>query len=340
MKRILSREKLPGVLLWLAFAALCVVISGKKYYALVLCLIGIYTIALTGLDILFGYSGQISFGHAGFYTIGAYTSAVLTKTFGWRPLAAMLVSAVLAVAVAVVIAIPACRLRKHFLAVLTTTFSQIIVLLATNMQLTGAATGISSIPRMQLFGIVLDTRRKSLVFIAVLAILGLALKRKIVHSRIGRAFLAIKGNTAAAQGLGINVRFYKTLAFAICAFYGAVAGSLYAHLVRFISPESFEGTQSTLFITTLLLGGLQSDYGALIGSLVILPMKEMLQQFADYQGIAFALLSIMALFFFPRGLYGLIGQLRGLAGKRLRGKPAAAAPGTEAGAAGPRGRER
>ena len=144
----------------------------------------------------------------------------------------------------------------------------------------------------------------------------------------------------AAQGLGINVRFYKTLAFAICAFYGAVAGSLYAHLVRFISPESFEGTQSTLFITTLLLGGLQSDYGALIGSLVILPMKEMLQQFADYQGIAFALLSIMALFFFPRGLYGLIGQLRGLAGKRLRGKPAAAAPGTEAGAAGPRGRER
>ncbi len=333
MKGFFEKGKLLRFLGWAAFAALCVLISQKKYYALVLCLIGIYTIALTGLDILFGYSGQISFGHAGFYAIGAYASAILTKTYGWRPFEAMLVSALMAVAVAVVIAIPACRLRKHFLAVLTTTFTQIVVLLATNMSITGAATGISTIPRMRIFGFVLDSRQKSLAFIAVLAILGLIVKRKIVHSRIGRALLAIKGNTAAAQGLGINVRFYKTLAFAICAFYGAIAGSLYAHLVRFISPESFEGTQSTLFITTLLLGGLQSDYGALIGATVILPMKEALQRFADYQGIAFALLSILALFFFPRGLYGLIGQFAGFAQRRLT-KRSASAPAERNGASG------
>jgi len=309
-KKFDSKALLLKALPLIILVAVGAVLSQKKFYALIMCLICLYTIAVTGLDVLFGYSGQISFGQAGFFAIGSYTSAILTTRTAMPPFYAMLIGAVFSVIMAMILAIPACRLRKHFLSMLTIAFNQIIVTFANTSKLTGAATGIGQIPDMRIFGIELDSRVKNLVFMAILMAVLMFVKNRIIESRTGRAFIAIRENPVAAQGMGINVRFYKTMAFCIGAFYASIAGSLFAHLMGYISPETYANIQSTLFVTVLLFGGIGSLYGPLIGSAVILPIRELFQSFVQYQGLIYALFIVVVLFFFPTGVVGVFGKLR------------------------------
>lgn len=304
------------ILCALILVALCAALAQKKYYILIMCLIGIYTIVGSGLDILFGYSGQISFGHAGFFAIGAYTSALLTTKLGLAPIFAMLVGSVLAIFAALLLAIPACKLRKHFLSMLTIAFGQIIMQLANSFKFTGGANGVFGIPAMKIFGYTLSSRISNLIFIAILTIILLVIKNRIINSRTGRALIAIKENTTAAQGMGINIRRYKTMAFAISAVYAAIGGSLYAHVVGYISPDTFTGVQSTLFMTTLLFGGTTSLIGPFIGAAVVLPIKEIFQSFAYYQGFVYAIFTLIVLFILPSGVAGAFSKIKS-AVKRL-----------------------
>lgn len=310
-KQINWKSLLPKLLVLLVVIGVCAVLARKKFYALIMCLVCIYTIAVTGLDVLFGYSGQISFGQAGFFAIGAYASAILTTKLGWSPIPSMLVGGALAVVVAIILAIPACRLRKHFLSMLTIAFGQIVLTFVTTAKFTGAATGISKIPDITIFGYALDTRVKNLIFMALLMVFMVFIKNRIIKSRTGRALISIRENPVAAQGMGINVRFYKTVAFAVGAFYAAVAGSLYAHLMGYISPETFAPIQSTLFVTVLLFGGIGTLWGPVIGSAVILPIRELFQSFVQYQALIYALFIVVVLFFFPMGVVGVFDKLRG-----------------------------
>lgn len=301
------RKKIYAIVGLLAlFGVMTAVAFGETYIALMFCRIGIYTIAVSGLDILFGYTGQISFGHAAFFAIGAYTSAYFSINLGWNPVLTMIIGAVFSMIIGAVIAIPATKLVKHFLSLLTIAFGQLAYTFANSTRsITGGASGLKNIPSVSVFGFEFNNYATSFVLIFVVTVVLILLKNNIVNSRTGRAFIAIRENTQAAYSSGINVRMYKTLAFVISACYAGIAGGLYAHTINFISPDTFSSTQSTLFMTILLFGGMANLAGPLVGSIVLLCIKEVLQSFSTYQMLVYAILILIVLFLMPNGISGV-----------------------------------
>lgn len=318
MTKTIDRRLLVRIAAILAVAGLALYMaSSKSYYALIISYCGIYAIGISGLDILFGYTGQISFGHAGFFAIGAYTSAILSTSHGVTPVLSILIGVVLAVIIGYVIAIPASRLVKHFLALLTTAFGQIIFLIVNSAsKLTGGGTGIRGIPDINLGFITVHSNIQYAILIWLLVVVAFVVKRNIIKSRVGYAFLAIKENSIAANGLGINTRYYKMLAFALSAAYMGLAGGLYAHLVGFISPDTFSSAQSTLFMTMLLFGGICTFVGPLVGSVVLIIIKEYLQALSNYQTLIYGLFLLAVLFFFPNGIVGVYKKVVDLIKKK------------------------
>lgn len=310
LMKILSNSKVQRLLA----LALVVLVAGypllfreSTYLHLIICTLGIYIIVNTGFDILFGYSGQISLGQAGFYAIGAYFSAIFSKA-GMPVLLAMFIAATIAALVGYVLAIPCSKLVHHFLAIVTIGFGEIVRLLAMNgpTKLTGGANGIGGIPPVNLFGTELKSKASYLYFVLALVVLFLIIKNRIVDSRVGRAMQAIKCNPDASEAFGMKLSRYKSMAFTIAAFYAGVGGALYAHLVRFISPESFSADQSSMFLVMILVGGMGTFWGPLIGSLLIIVVTEFLQQFGTYQMLIYGALIIFVLFFMPNGIAGTV----------------------------------
>jgi len=310
MKNFLLRNKWR--IMWIIFAvALVVTCQIKSYYALIVALIGIYSIVASSLDILFGYTGQISLGHAGLFAIGAYSTALLTMRLNIPTLLSLILGTIITTIIGILIAIPASKLIKHFLSLLMIAFGQVVYLIINSwIDFTGGSLGIMYIPSLNLFGLHIDSNFKNAIVIWVILALLLFIKNRIVHSRVGKIFISIRENPVAAKGLGINVRKYKVMAFAISAFMTGIAGGLYAFLRGFISPETFNGTQSTLFMTMLLFGGITSLGGSVIGASVLLLIKELLQSFSNWQGLIYALFMLVVLFFFPNGVIGLFKDIR------------------------------
>lgn len=290
-----------------ALVALCPVLFREHtYFQLLLCTFGIYVIVNAGFDILFGYSGQISLGQAGFYAIGAYFSAFLSKA-GVPVLAAMALASCIAAAVGYVLAKPCSKLVHHFLAIVTIGFGEIVRLLAVNGgSITGGVDGITRIPPISLFGFKLTGYSSYLYFVLVMAVLLLAVKNRIVDSRVGRAFIAINNNPDASEAFGMKLSHYKSTAFTIAAFYAGFGGALYAHLVRFISPESFSADQSNMFLIMLLIGGMGTFVGPILGSAIVIAVSEFLQQFGQLQMMIYGVLIIVVLFVMPNGVAGTI----------------------------------
>lgn len=288
-----------------------------RYLSMILDFICIYTIAVTGLDLLFGYTGQVSFGQAGFYAIGAYTSALLSKNFGLPPILTIFIGAGLALIFGIIVAFPASRLVKHFLSLLTIAFGMMVYTFVNSSTLTNGASGITGIPKVSLFGLELGSYQSYFWLVVVLMVVTLVVKNNIISSRIGRAFIAVRENPHAAAGMGINVAKYKIIAFAISAFMAGLAGALYAHMVRFISPDTFTKDQSNMFMTMLLFGGIATIPGSLIGAAAITVMTELLQQFAAYQTLIYAALILIVLFLLPNGTVGLAAKVKQTVSKML-----------------------
>lgn len=312
MRNILNKYKWP--LLSIALFAIALVIFGSKtYYSLIIALFGVYAIVATSLDVLFGYTGQISLGHAGLFAIGAYSTTLLTMKLGIPTIVSLLLGTIITTVIGMLIAIPASKLVKHFLSLLMIAFGQIVYLVINSwMDFTGGSLGIMYIPKLNLFGISIDTNIKNAIVIWAFLGVILIVKKRVVDSRVGAAFVAIRENPTAARGLGINVRKYKVMAFAISAAMTGLAGGLYAFLRGFISPETFNGTQSTLFMTMLLFGGITTTAGPVIGASVLLLVREVFQSFSNWQGLIYALFMLIVLFFFPKGLVGLFSDIKNL----------------------------
>ena len=304
-----------GILICCAIAAWML---QERYLAMILDFICIYTIAVTGLDLLFGYTGQVSFGQAGFYAIGAYTSALLSKNLGMPPILTIFIGAVLATVFGIIVAFPASRLVKHFLSLLTIAFGMMVYTFVNSSPLTNGASGITKIPKVVIFGIELGNYQKYFWLVVVLMVIMLIVKKNIIDSRIGRAFIAIRENPHAAAGMGINVAKYKIMAFAISAFMAGLAGALYAHMVRFISPDTFTKDQSNMFMTMLLFGGIATIPGSLIGAAAITVMIELLQGFASYQTLIYAALILIVLFLLPNGTVGLAAKIQSAFAKKMK----------------------
>ena len=312
IKKKISHKILINLAAMVILCFLPLILGKSSYLFSVIDFILIYTIAAMGLDILFGYSGQISLGHAGFYAIGAYVSALLSKDLGFPVLASLLIAAIVSALVGMLLAWPASKLKGHFLALVTIAFGEIIYLLIIHSpgDVTQGFTGLYGIPKLTLFGFAFQSTVSYFYVLLFFVALFMFIKTRIVDSKVGRAFIALRDNHEAASGMGINIRKYRVTAFAISAFMTSVAGSLYAHLIGFISPETFTLNEiSVPLVTIVLFGGLASQFGPVIGAVVVTLIGQLLQATGTYQMILYGLFIVIVLLFMPQGIVKFIRSI-------------------------------
>ncbi|SHD76197.1 branched-chain amino acid ABC transporter permease [Schnuerera ultunensis] len=315
------KEKRFLIITLFIISAIIAYMLRERYLALILCFICINSIAVSGLDILFGYTGQVSFGHAAYYAIGAYTSTLLSLKVGIPVFFTIILGALLAMLFGIIIAFPASKLVKHFLSLLTIAFGQMVYMfISVTDKLTNGFSGIIGIPNLKIFGYTFSSNQSYFFLFLAIVLLVLLGKKRLINSRVGRAFIAIRENPHAAAGMGINVRYYKIMAFAISAFLTGLAGAFYAHLVGFISPDSFTNAQSNIFMTMLLFGGIASLVGPTIGAAILVVITEIMQSFVSYQMLIYALFILAVLFYLPNGVVGIFDNIKQIVARRFRKK--------------------
>ena len=276
----------------------------NKYYISVMVVVGFNVLIVIGLGMLMGYAGQISLGHAAFYGLGAYTSGSLCTKFHFNPWLALLCGIIVTAGIAYLIGVPSLKLKGHYLAMATLGFGEIVFIVFNELSvLTGGPSGMTSIPRLSLFGLALNTDLRFYCFVWIIVLVSIIISINIVNSRVGRALLAIHGNESAALAVGVNVASYKVQVFVLSAVFASIAGSLYAHFVTFISPSSFGFMQSIMLVTMVVIGGMSDIWGACLGALIITILPEYLHVFHDYEILIFGITLMIIMILMPKGLF-------------------------------------
>lgn len=312
MSRLVPRALL-GLLL-VVVASIPVVVTGT-YYQFMMVIIFIYAIVATGLNILAGYAGQFSLGHAGLFAIGAYTTALVSKGLGGLPLieasglhvwTGVVAGIVLSCVFGAVLAYPALRVSGPYLAMVTVAFGWVIwKVLLEWVPVTGGDLGITSIPKARLGGFVLETSRFYYVTMA-LAIAAVALQRNIIDSNFGRKIQAIKHSELAAGSVGINVYRDKVSVFILSAGFAGLGGALFAHQQNYINPDNFKFFDSVFFLLAVLFGGAGTLLGPVVGAAVLTLLPELLHDFDHYRLIVYGVIILLTLYFVPRGVCGTL----------------------------------
>jgi len=267
-------------------------------------LAGIYVILALSLNLIIGYAGQVSLGHAAFYGIGAYVSVLVTLhwhfPFPLAVLAAMLGTGACGLA----LGLPTLRLKEDYLAIVTLGFGVIIDLVMRNLEITGGPDGIVGIPSPVILGMSFRSQPLYLLLVGLGVAFSLAFTYCLVTSYHGRALRAIRDHETTAQVMGINTPAYKVAIFALAAALAGLAGSLFAHYMRHINYESFDLHTSILILCMVVLGGMGSIPGSVVGALALTAMPEVFRQFKDYQDVAYGAILVALLVWRPQGLLG------------------------------------
>lgn len=281
----------------------------NAYYLSVISFIGIYSMVVLGLNLLMGYAGQISLGHAAFFGLGAYLSGVLMVHANMNGWLAMALAVLITGVVAYFLGLPTFRLKGHYLAMATLGLGIVIQLIFTQeYELTGGPSGMG-IPPLKIGSFEFDTNFKFYYLIwGVLAAL-VILSINLVHSRIGRSLRALHGSDTAASVMGVHSNRLKLSIFALSAVYGAIAGCLYAPFNHFISPTPFNFMASVKLVTMVVIGGTGSIWGSLIGAALIISLPEYLTVIEDYEMMVYGAILVVCIIFAPKGIAGLLGNL-------------------------------
>ena len=300
------------IFFFIALAAFPIIahhIEGIQHYIDIMIFVGIFSLITIGLSLLMGYAGQVSLGHAAFFGIGAYTSAVLTGKYGFNPWIGFLVGIILTAAIAYVVGIPSLKLKGHYLAMATLAFGIIIFIVFNEWDtMTAGPSGFSDIPGISIGGYNLDSDIKYYGFVWTIVVLCLLFSINVIHSRIGRALRSIHGSEDAANAMGVNTSKYKLQIFVISAVYASIAGSLYAHYMNFISPSSFSLFFSIkLLIMVILGGGMANIWGAVLGTWTLMLLgAEWLHFLEEFEFLVYGAVLLLMTIFLPRGLIGLV----------------------------------
>ena len=281
-----------------------------RYFVFLASLILVNAVVALGLNLLSGYTNQLSFGHAGFLAIGAYTAALLTIHAPAVPVVVSLAAAgVVTAVVGLGFGVPCLRLSGLYLAMATLAFGFVITEAILNLDgLTRGADGLRvPVARLGVFALASETARYYLV--AVVAALLVAAAANLARTRTGRALLAIRESEIAAQASGVPVARYKTIAFGLSAFYTGVAGGLFAFVVGFLSPDAFDVFMSVDFIVMIILGGLGSVPGSVVGAAVVTVLHDSLAAFQNYRPLIFGVILIACMLFMPGGIIGVGARL-------------------------------
>ena len=315
------RSPYAGFLLFTGVLAVLPLLLTNDYYLNVLIFIGIHAIIAIGLDLLLGYTGQISLGHAAFFGLGAYITGVLSAKASWPPIAGLIVALVGVGILAYIIGIPTLKLHGHYLAMATLGFGIIVQIFFKELDfLTGGPSGLVGIEDMVIFGYEFDSDLKYYYLVCVSLLLTLLLSINVVRSRVGRALRAIHGSEVASSVLGVNVARYKVGIFVLSALYAAFAGWLYSHYMTFVSPSSFDFMFSVKLVTMVVIGSLGSIWGAIFGAALLTSMPEFLHVFENYETTVFGFILITVMIFMPKGLLkgvenAILAGVRGIRGR-------------------------
>lgn len=300
-----------GLLAMAAIIAVLPWLLPNNFFFNVAILIGLNAIVAVGLNLLVGYAGQISLGHAGFFGLGAYASAVLTARYGWPPPLAMLAGAVAVGLLAFLLARPILRLRGHYLAMATLGMGVIIsIVLVQESKLTGGPDGMQ-VPPLHLFGADLYSDRVWYWIVGAVLLAAVWLALNLVDSPLGRALRGLHGSELAAEVMAIDTARTKTLAFVISAVFASVAGSLFAHYSGFVTPAEAQFLRSIQFVTMVVLGGMASTYGAVVGAAIVTLLPQALTVFHDYEQVTLGLALMLTMVFMPNGLVPSLAALLG-----------------------------
>jgi len=280
-----------------------------SYQLHLLNLAGIYVIVVLGLNFILGWAGQISLGHAAFWGLGAYASALLTTRLGW-PFAGGLVAAIVLTGLfGVVVGIPTLRLRGHYLAMATVGVAEIVRLVLVNWEpVTGGALGVKNVPPASFGPLLIRTELSFYYLILAWALLALLGAWQLQRSTFGRILQAIRDSEIAAEVMGVDAPRYKVLAFALSAVYAGIGGCLYAHLSGYISPDTYGFDQTVVFVTMLVLGGAGSLAGCVLGAVLLTFLPEWLRVLKDYYMVIYGVSVLLLMVFLPGGVVGLLRQ--------------------------------
>lgn len=289
----------------------------NDFYQVTLMTIGINIILAISLNLVTGFTGQFSLGHAGFMAIGAYACGIMTVHFPtiWGFLGGIVLGAVLAALVGVLIGIPTLRLRGDYLAIATLGMAEIIRIIFLNLKITGGAAGLSNIPRFVNWPWMF-------VFLAIAIIV----ITNFINSSHGRACISIREDEIAAEAMGINTTKYKVMAFALGAFFAGVAGALYASYFYFLKPAQFGFMQSINILVIVVFGGLGSTTGSIVAAILLAIINTALSSFTAIRMIVYSLLLILIMIFRPQGLMGSkelpdLFKAKPKFGRKKKGKP-------------------
>jgi branched-chain amino acid transport system permease protein len=266
-------------------------------------------IVVIGLNFVTGWAGQINFGQAAFYGLGAYTTAIATKA-GLPWITTPFLSALVVMAASLMLGLPTMRLRTYYLAMTTIGFGEIVRLIIVHWEpVTGGTSGLRAIPGISIFGVGPQGQLQHYYLLIAILALAILIATRIRHSVLGRAMIATKDSEIAAEQSGVDTVRTKLLAFMIGAVYAGLAGCLYASSIRFISPDSFSSIQAVLLMTMLIVGGMGSIFGCVIGAVALTILPEALRFLGQWYLVLYGLGVIGVIVLAPGGLASLASLL-------------------------------
>ena len=267
----------------------------SNYWLGIIMIAGINIILASSLNLATGYLGQLTLGHAGFMSVGAYVSALCSIHLELPFIASLLMGAIIAAIIGVIIGIPTLRLKGYYLCIITLAFNEIIRVIMVNLSITNGSKGLVGIPRSTNFAIVFFSAAVT-VFVIY----------SIVKSRHGRAIISIREDETASELSGIPTTYYKILAFAISAFFAGLAGGLYAHYITVISPKVFDYNKSVEILVIVVLGGMGNWKGSIIAAIVMTILPEYIRAFSQYRMLLYAAILIIAMILKEKNIFKTI----------------------------------
>ncbi|MBI5265300.1 MAG: branched-chain amino acid ABC transporter permease [Bradyrhizobium sp.] len=296
------RRPHPGLLVLGAILLVLPLLLPNAFYFDIVNRMAINAIVVLGLNLLIGFAGQISLGHAGFFGIGAYASAILPTHYGWPPVAAMGAGAAGAALLASVIAPPIFRLSGHYLAMATLGLGVVIsIVLKNETAFTGGPDGMP-VPPLSLFGLEIFGERQWYGLFAPVLLFSVWACQNLIDSPFGRALRALHGSEVASQVVGVDVARYKVAVFVLSAFIASIMGSLTAHYVGFVTPNVADFLHSIELVTMVVVGGMASVYGSVVGAVLLTALPQALATFEGWETVVFGAVLMLSMIFMPKGL--------------------------------------
>ncbi len=284
-------------------------VLANTYHVFLANFICVMILLSVGLNIVKGFCGQVTVGHVGLYAIGAYTAAVMSVNFGMTFWVSLPIAVMVTLLAGVVVGIPSFRLEGAYLALVTLGLGESVRIFISATEYLGATNGFSGIPAPRIGDFRFDTYQKYYYLVMPVMLFGVFFSFRILRSRLGRAFMAVREDPVAAAAAGVNVRGHKMIAFLISAGYAGFAGALYAHMIPgYLNPRNFTVIEMVTLLLMVVLGGLGHIWGGIIGAIIVTIVYDVTKDYYHYSLLLFGSVIVLTVLFMPKGIGGIIDR--------------------------------